>query len=128
MDKYFVFKVTVSRDEIDHLQHVNNVIYIKWVLKAAEKHWTELSSKTINSKYVWVVLRHEIDYFSPGMLDDEVTITTWIGDSNGAKSERFVEIKKGDQLLAKAKTTWCLVNVKTMKAVRIPVEILKLLK
>lgn len=128
MNNTFTFKLIVSKNEIDYLNHVNNVVYIHWVLKAAEKHWTKLCSETIHKKYVWVVLRHEIDYFLPAMLGDEIAVTTWIGDSNGAKSERFVEIKKGNKLVAKAKTTWCLVAVETMKAVRIPSEILEILK
>lgn len=128
MNNVFTFKLTVSNNDIDHLNHVNNVIYIQWVLKAAELHWSKLSTEAINKNYVWVVLRHEIDYFSPGILGDEIIIKTWIGASNGAKSERFVEIKKGNKLLAKAKTTWCLLATESMKAVRIPSEILTLLK
>jgi acyl-CoA thioester hydrolase len=128
MDKSFTFKLKVSKNEIDHLNHVNNVVYIEWVLKAAELHWEKLSYEAINKKYVWVVLRHEIDYFLPGKFGDEITITTWIGASSGAKSERFVEIKKGNKLLAKAKTTWCLLAIESMRAVRIPSEILDVLK
>lgn len=128
MSKSITFKLTISKNEIDHLNHVNNVVYIEWVLKAAELHWAKLSTEAINKKYVWVVLRHEIDYFLPGKLGDEITITTWIGNSSGAKSIRFVEIKKGDKLLAKAKTTWCLLALESMKAVRIPSEIIDLLK
>lgn len=128
MSKSITFKLTISKNEIDHLNHVNNVVYIEWVLKAAELHWAKLSTEAINKKYVWVVLRHEIDYFLPGKLGDEITITTWIGNSSGAKSIRFVEIKKGDKLLAKAKTTWCLLALESMKAVRISSKIIDLLK
>ncbi|SNR33466.1 acyl-CoA thioester hydrolase [Lutibacter agarilyticus] len=128
MNNVFTFKLSVSKNEIDYLNHVNNVIYIQWVLKAAELHWAKLSTEAINEKFVWVVFRHEIDYFLPGVLGDEITVNTWIGASSGAKSERFVEIKKGNKLLAKAKTTWCLLAVESMKAVRIPSEILILLK
>ena len=128
MNNAFTFKLTVSNNEIDHLNHINNIIYIQWVLKAAELHWAKLSTDTINKKYVWVVLRHEIDYFLSGKLGDEIIIKTWIGASSGAKSERFVEIKKGNKLLAKAKTTWCLLAIDSMKVVRIPSEILSILK
>lgn len=128
MNNTFTYKLIVSKNEIDLLNHVNNLVYIKWVLKAAEKHWAELSSEVINNKFVWVVLRHEIDYLAAAMLADEITISTWIGESKGVKSDRFVEIKKGDKLLAKAKTTWCLLAVETMKAIRIPNEVLSLLK
>lgn len=128
MNNSYTFKLTVKENEIDHLNHVNNVVYIQWVLKAAEKHWAKISANAVNNNYVWVVLRHEIDYFSPVMLGETISISTWIGKSKGAKSERFVEIKQGDKIVVKAKTIWCLVAIETMKAVRIPPEILDLLK
>ena len=128
MEKKYTFNKVVSKSEIDSLNHVNNLIYLEWVLKAAEKHWEILSSDCINEKYVWVVLRHEIDYLAAALLGDEVTITTWIVDSKGVRSDRFVEIKRGDKLLSKAKTTWCLLDKRTMRAVRIPIEVLDILK
>lgn len=124
----YSFSFNVTEADIDDLNHVNNVVYLQWVLKAAEKHWEELSSEQINEKYVWVVLRHEIDYVASGMFGDEITVNTWIGDTKGVRSDRFVEIKKGDKLLAKAKTIWCLLDKKTMKAARIPSEILEVLE
>lgn len=121
------FSFQVTEDHIDQLNHVNNVVYLQWVLKAAEKHWGALSAPAMNDKYVWVVLRHEIDYLASGMLGDEITVTTWIGESIRVRSDRFVEIKKGDKILAKAKTIWCLLDKKTMKPARIPAEILTIL-
>lgn len=128
MDASFTFTLQVTADDIDDLNHVNNVVYVNWVLEAAAKHWEALSSNDMNEMYVWVVLRHEIDYLASGMLDDEISVTTWIGDSYGVKSDRFVEIKRGDTVLAKAKTVWCLLDKKTMRPVRIPKELLAVLK
>ena len=124
----FVFSLLVGENEIDNLNHVNNVHYLKWVQNAAQKHWEILSNANLNSSYVWVVLRHEIDYLSSAKLNDILTVETWIGDSYGIKSERFVEIKRATKLIAKAKTIWCLLDKKTMKPVRIPTEILNILK
>jgi len=39
MKKSFEFDFIVTEKDIDHLNHVNNVIYVHWVLDAAEKHW-----------------------------------------------------------------------------------------
>ncbi len=94
-----------------------------WVQNVAEKHWNILSTDEIDNRYVWVVLRHEIDYFLPAMLNDEIVVTTYIGDSYGVKSERFVEIKMAEKLLVKAKTIWCLLDKITMKPVKVPPEI-----
>jgi len=123
MNSYYI-KHTVTSNEIDLLGHVNNICYIQWVQNAAEKHWGVLSKNHAFNSYVWVVLRHEIDYLSSAKLEDEITIRTWVGASYGVKSERFVEILKDGKILAKAKTIWCLLDKKRMKVVRIPSEVL----
>lgn len=123
----FTFTLVVQKKDIDDLNHVNNLNYLQWVQTAAQKHWNILSSKQLDAKYVWVVLRHEIDYISSAKLNDEITVNTWIGESYGVRSERFVEIKRNDKLIAKAKTIWCLLDRETMKPARIPSEILKIL-
>jgi len=124
----FTYTLIVSENDIDTLNHVNNVTYLNWVQNAAQKHWSLLSNNDIDNKYVWVVIRHEIDYFLPAMLNDVITVATYIGDSYGVKSERFVEIRREDKLLAKAKTIWCLLDKKTMKPVKFPAEILNILQ
>jgi len=118
----------VNENEIDNLNHVNNIHYIKWVQNAAQKHWKILSNSNLEAIYVWVVLRHEVDYISPAKLNDVITVCTWIGDSYGVKSERFVEILNGNKLIAKAKTIWCLLDRKAMKPIRLPSEIIKILQ
>ena len=124
----FCFTLTVTEADLDALNHVNNVTYLHWVQNVAEKHWSLIGNTNIDNKYVWVVIRHEIDYFFPAILNDEITVITYIGDSYGLKSERFVEIKKADKLLAKAKTIWCLLDKNTMKPVKVPSEIMAILQ
>lgn len=124
----FTFTLVVNKNEIDNLNHVNNIHYIQWVQNVAQKHWNILSNSSLDEKYVWVVLRHEIDYLAAANLNDIITINTWIGDSYGVKSERFVEIMKDSKVIAKAKTIWCLLDKNKMKPVRIPQEILKILQ
>ena len=123
----FSYTLNVSKIDIDTLNHVNNITYLQWVQHAAQKHWATISNAEIDENYVWVVIRHEIDYFLPALLNDTITVSTYIGDSYGVKSERFVEIKKGDKILAKAKTIWCLLDKNTMKPVKVPSEIMAIL-
>ncbi len=91
-EKDFSISITVHKNDIDELGHVNNVVYVRWVQEVAAAHWDSLASSEIKQKYVWVVLRHEIDYLSAAFEDDSITATTWVGESNGARSERFVQI------------------------------------
>ena len=126
MKNQYTFTFNVTKNQIDLLNHVNNVVYVHWILDAAQKHWTYLSSEIMNSKYVWVVLRHEIDYLAPAKFNDKIQINTWVEKTIGAKSIRTVEIFKGEKLLVKSKTTWCLLDKQTMKPLRIPAEIMEL--
>jgi acyl-CoA thioester hydrolase len=75
-----------------------------------------------------VALRHEIDYLKPAFLDDLITISTWIGATEGVISIRHVEIFANNQLLTRAKTIWVLLDAKTMRPRRIQDDILKILR
>lgn len=121
------FKVKVLDNHLDILNHVNNVQYLNWVQEAALRHWAILTNKEIDSNYFWVVARHEIDYISSALLNDELTVKTWIGNSKGKISERFVNIYRGEELIVKVKTIWCLMNKKTLKSVVIPEEVYAIL-
>ena len=127
MSKHFTYSFKVGPNEIDGLNHVNNVIYLDWAQKIAEKHWAQLSNKKIDENYVWVVKRHEVDYFSPVFANDTITLNTYIGASIGVKSERFVEVIKENKIVCSVKTIWILLDKNTMKPTRIPTEILTIL-
>ena len=121
------YSIKVEPQHIDAINHVNNVVYLLWVNDASEIHWALLSNDKINAKYFWVCLRHEIDYLGQAFLGDEITIETWVGESIGVISIRFVNIYKGETLLSKATSTWCLFDSETNKPTRIREDILDLL-
>jgi acyl-CoA thioester hydrolase len=120
--------IQVKPEDIDALDHVNNVVYLKWVNEISEKHWSILSNPDLDRKFFWVAIRHEIDYLQPAFLNDRITVYTWIGKTEGVRSVRHVHIYRNDQLLAKAQTTWCLMDAKTKKITRIGKEITDILK
>lgn len=124
----YSYTLKVKESDIDTLFHVNNVVYLQWVNDISEKHWNKLSAGELKGKYFWVVLRHELDYLNQAVLHDELTLVTWIGESRGAKSVRHVEIYKGETVLLKAASTWCLIDAKTLKPTRIKSDILDTLK
>ena len=125
-NKYTISKI-VGPKHIDRLNHVNNVIYLEWVNEIAKLHWDELT-KDHAQNYYWVVRKHVIEYFKSAFLNDELTISTWVGASKGPLSERFVEIKKGDTILVKVNSTWCLIDGQSHRPKRITEDIIQLLK
>ncbi len=123
----YEYSFPVKPEEIDNLNHVNNVIYLHWVNDAAEKHWGILANEELNKKYFWVTLRHEIDYLQAAVLGDNITVYTWVGESVGVKSIRYVHIYSGEKLLVKVKTTWCLIDAQSQKPTRIRQDVLQIL-
>lgn len=117
----------VCKNDIDALNHVNNVVYLQWVNDISEVHWGKLTNEELDNKYFWVAIRHEIDYVNEAFLDDEITVYTWVAESKGVRSVRNVHIYKGELLLAKAKSTWCLMGASTHKPTRIREDVLSVL-
>tara|TARA_B100001996_G_scaffold65057_1_gene46972 strand:- start:203 stop:595 length:393 start_codon:yes stop_codon:yes gene_type:complete len=118
-------EILVSKNDLDDLNHVNNVVYIQWIQKIAKEHWEKLASNEILDNYYWVLLEHQIKYLYPALLDDKIRIKTYIDSTEEIKSSRIVEIYNNDtnRLLVNSRTIWCLINSKTNKPVRIPDEI-----
>lgn len=127
MRKVFEVTIKVTLEDIDTLNHVNNVVYVKWMDNVAFKHWAFLTSEKIFTDYVWVVVKHEITYLREAFLGDLITVKTWVGETKGFKSERLMEFYKNDQLLVKAKTIWGMLAVNTNKPTRIGSDVLAIL-
>ena len=99
----------VRPEDIDQLNHVNNVVYLRWVQEAAVAHWRAAASPEAQAELFWVVVRHEIDYRRPALLGDAIIARTWVGPATQLSFERNTEILRGRDraLLARARTLWC---------------------
>lgn len=128
MKNVYTLTITVSPEDLDLLHHVNNLVYVKWMDKIATNHWAYLTKDTPLPQYVWVVVRHEIDYLKQAILGDEIIVKTWVGETKGVTSVRFMEFYKNDVLLVKAKTTWAMLDAITYKPSRIRENVLKVLQ
>jgi len=128
MKDIFELEITVTAEDIDSLNHVNNVVYVQWMDTVAFKHWAFLTYKNPLPEYVWVVLKHEVEYLKQAVLGDVITVKTWVGETKGFKSERLMEFYKQNQLLVKAKTIWGMLDAKSSKPSRIRENVLKVLQ
>lgn len=120
----FSHSFTVSPQDIDENGHVNNVAYLQWVQDVAVAHWQSAATDEMQAAYFWVVVRHELDYKKPAFETDEIIVTTWVGEWTAVTCERFTEIRRGDDLLVRGRTVWCMIDRKTTKPVRIPSEVI----
>jgi len=120
--------ITVSKDDLDELKHVNNVRYVQWIQDIAKEHWQTYASKAMQESVVWVVMNHNITYKTAAVLDDQIKIHTFIQNNKGATCTRVVEMHntKTNRLLLYSETKWCLLNADNFRPIRISKEIEKL--
>lgn len=121
-----VFERTIEpvADDIDELGHVNNAVYVRWIQDMATAHWRAVARPEDVDRYVWVVTRHEIDYRRATKLGETLTARTWVGEPQGARFDRFVEIVGPDgSVRVSARTVWALVDLATMRPIRIQPEV-----
>lgn len=107
--------------DIDELGHVNNVVYVRWVQDVAIAHWRAAATPEQLAELAWVALRHEIDYKAPAMPDDQIVASTWVGEAEAVRFERFVEILRASdrKVLARSRTLWCPISRATGRITRV---------
>ncbi len=121
----FEIPITVRADDIDDMQHVNNVVYLRWVQDVALAHWKASATADMQETLAWVATRHELDYLRAALLGDAIVARTWIGTVDSRRFERFTEIARADDgvVLLRARTRWLLVNRATGRVTRISAEL-----
>lgn len=115
-----------------HDTDCGGVVYYANYLKYLEEARTEFfEEKGISIKelaeqgIVFVVARQEIDYKSPAVYGDTLTVDTQVTNISGVKIEFEYEVKNQDgRLISKAKTILVCVD-KTLKPKPIPEEVKK---
>lgn len=117
--------ITVSKEDIDELNHVNNVRYVQWIQDIAKEHWFQNSNDDLNTKYFWIVVRHHIEYKASAVLNDCILLKTFVTKSEGVKSTRVVEMfhSETNKLIVRSETVWCLMDAVFKRPSRIPQEV-----
>lgn len=127
MDTYSK-EIIVCEDDLDELNHVNNVRYVQWIQDIAKEHWYKKSTSQMNAKYFWVVASHLIEYKRSAVLNDKITIKTFVGKSESCFSTRIVKMynSQNHKLVVEARTQWCLMSIETKTSTKIPESIVNL--
>jgi acyl-CoA thioester hydrolase len=120
----FTQTITAQVADIDELGHVNNAVWVRWVQDMATAHWNAAATPEHIDAYIWVIVRHEIDYRGNIGLGESVEGRTWIADPpKGAKFDRHVEFVKDGQPIVRAKTTWVILDKATGQILRVPKDV-----
>ncbi len=115
--------IQIIPTDIDFMGHVNNARYLNWVQDAVVAHWQKLAPPQAVAAHLWVALKHEITYRKPAFLNDEVIATVVLEKVEGVRAFYSTLIKRGDELLAEVKSSWCCVDAVTLRPARIAKDI-----
>jgi acyl-CoA thioester hydrolase len=118
-----VHPIGIMPEDIDFMGHVNNAKYLNWVQDAVLAHWQNLAPPDAVARYLWVALKHEITYRKPAFLDDQVIATVVLEKVQGARSFYETLIKRGEDVLAEVKSSWCCVDAVTHRPARIAADV-----
>lgn len=119
--KDFTLSLTATPDAIDELGHVNNAVWVQWIQQVATGHWDAAAPQNHKDAYIWVVVRHEIDYLRALGPGETVTARTWVADKpQGAKFDRFMEFTGADGTVhVRARTVWALLDKASGRPLRV---------
>jgi acyl-CoA thioester hydrolase len=122
----FEHRITAKPEHIDELGHVNNAVWVQWIQEVALAHWYSIADPAHQDDYIWVVVRHEIDYLRAVEEGDTVTGRTWVGEApKGARFDRLMEfIGEDGKVRVRARTTWAIIDKATGRPIRVPPEVI----
>src|SRR5690349_11537124 len=122
----FEHRITAKAEHIDALSHVNNAVWVQWIQEVALAHWYSIADPAHQDDYIWVVVRHEIDYLRAVEDGETVTGRTWVGEApKGARFDRHMEFLGEDgKVRVRAQTTWAIIDRATGRPIRVPPEVI----
>jgi acyl-CoA thioester hydrolase len=117
--------IKVLPQDIDLYDHVNNVVYLRWVQEVSTSHWYSTATEQQKESIGWVVVRHEIDYLNPVRLGDDIIAHTWVGTAEKNLFERHVEIirVRDNKVIARARSLWCPIDLHSRSPMRVGADI-----
>lgn len=115
---------TVAQRDIDLLGHVNNVVWVRFVVELATAHADALGvgfEATRKLGGIWIVRRHDVLYHANVSGGSTIRESTWISSLRGALSLRHARFEtEAGVLLVEADTEWAYVDATTLRPRRVP--------
>ena len=112
-------RIRILPDDIDFMGHVNNAVYLTWVQEAVIAYWRAVAPAEAVAQHLWVALKHEITYRRPAFLDDIITASVVAEGVQGARAFFSTMIKRGEEVLAEVKSTWCCLDAVSHRPARL---------
>lgn len=112
-------RIDISPADIDHMGHVNNAVYLKWVQESVVAYWEKVAPAEAVAAHLWVALKHEISYRKPAFLKDAVIAEVIAEGMQGARAFFSTIVKRGEETLAEVKSSWCCLDAATKRPARL---------
>jgi len=116
-------------EDLDQMEHVNNANYLQLVEACREQALVannQSMPRMSETEYLIRVHRYHVHYRKPAVLDDELRISTWVYNVDGASCSRYYQMRRGSdcELLAQvhAKEEW--IDPQSGNPVNVPEEFL----
>ena len=117
--------MVVQAADIDYLQHVSNLVYLRWVQEVAIAH--SAAKGFAEAAYLlrgeaWVVRRHQIDYVAPALQGEALLLETRVSSMAAASCVRKTAVLRANDraLLCRASTDWVYLDLARGRPARIP--------
>jgi len=122
----FEMELVARPEHIDELGHVNNAVWVQWIQTVAVAHWAAVADAAHVDAYIWVVVRHEIDYLRAAFAGDRIVARTWVGEApKGARFDRHMEFVGADgKVCVRAKTQWAIIDKASGRPIRVPPDVI----
>lgn len=126
MRPVFEQAIVASDADIDELGHVNNAVWVQWIQQVAVAHWAAVADAAHVDAYIWVVVRHEIDYLRAAFPGDHILARTWVGEApKGARFDRHMEFLGADgKICVRANTQWAIIDKASGRPIRVPPDVI----
>ena len=121
-----VHALAVEPADIDFMGHVNNSVYLEWVQEAVIAYWRRVAPAEAVARHLWVALRHEITYRRPAFLEDNVVAQVVAEGMQGARAFFHTLIKRGEEVLAEVKSSWCCLDAATQRPARLARDVVRM--
>lgn len=121
-------RFTVTPDDLDGFNHVNNAVYLKWIDAMV---WEHTRHAGLSEEFCMALnrgmaaVKHEIHYLSSARLGDEVVVYNWISSNDGRLrcSRSFQMIRLNDRkTILRAQSDYVSTNLTTGRPTRMPEE------
>ena len=119
----FRHQIAIEPADIDHMGHVNNSVYLKWVQDAVVDYWRSVAPADAVASHLWVALKHEITYLKPTFLQDAVVAEVIAEKVEGARAMFTTIVRRGEEKLSEIKSSWCCLDAVSLRPVRLAREI-----